>query len=172
MSIEKLRTEHNVETRWLHFPLHPKTPPEGIPMQELYRNRDPESTKAAGNHLKSAMADAGLPYNRRTRLDNSRMAQELGAWADTQPSGADFHDAVFEAYFVNDRTISDKDTLVDIAESVGLDSREARNVLDARSFSKLVSQDWDRAWSSEVSRYVFFHLQRNQHSQAALRIPR
>ena len=44
-----------------------------------------------------------------------------------------------------------KDTLVEIAESVGLDSREARNVLDARSFSKLVSQDWDRAWSDGVT---------------------
>ena len=120
-------------------------------MQELYRNRDPESTKAAGNHLKSAMADAGLPHNRRTRLDNSRMAQELGAWADTQPLGAAFHDAIFKAYFVDDRTISDKNTLVEITESVGLDGREARNVLDERSFSDMVTRDWDRAWSDGVT---------------------
>ena len=137
MSIEQLKAELDVETRWLHFPLHPKTPPEGIPMKELYRDRDPESTKAAGDHLKNAMTEAGLPYKRRTRLDNSRIAQELGAWADTQAGGAAFHDAIFKAYFVDDRSISDKDTLVEIAESVGLDGQEARTVLDERSLEVL-----------------------------------
>ena len=151
MSIEQLKAELDVETRWLHFPLHPKTPPEGIPMKELYRDRDPESTKAAGDHLKNGMAEAGLPYNRRTRLDNSRIAQELGAWADTQAGGATFHDAIFKAYFVDDRSISDKDTLVEIAESVGLDGQEARTVLDERSFSENVTGDWDRAWSDGVT---------------------
>ena len=151
MSIEQLKAELDVETRWLHFPLHPKTPPEGIPMKELYRDRDPESTKAAGDHLKNAMTEAGLPYKRRTRLDNSRIAQELGAWADTQAGGAAFHDAIFKAYFVDDRSISDKDTLVEIAESIGLDGQEARTVLDERSFSENVTRDWDRAWSDGVT---------------------
>ena len=120
-------------------------------MKELYRDRDPESTKAAGDHLKNGMAEAGLPYNRRTRLDNSRIAQELGAWADTQAGGATFHDAIFKAYFVDDRSISDKDTLVEIAESIGLDGQEARTVLDERSFSETVTRDWDRAWSDGVT---------------------
>ena len=120
-------------------------------MKELYKGRDPESTAAAGEHLKNAMAEAGLPYNRRTRLDNSRIAQELGAWADTQVGDATFHDAMFKAYFVDDRSISNKDTLVEIAESVGLDGQEARTVLDERSFSENVTRDWDRAWSDGVT---------------------
>ena len=151
MSIEQLKAELDVETRWLHFPLHPKTPPEGIPMKEFYRDRDSESTKAAGEHLRNAMAEAGLPYNRRTRLDNSRIAQELGSWADTQAGGTTFHDVMFKAYFVDDRSINDKDTLVEIAESVGLDGQEARTVLDERSFSENVTRDWDRAWSDGIT---------------------
>ena len=58
---------------------------------------------------------------------------------------------MFKAYFVDDRSINDKDTLVEIAESVGLDGQEARTVLDERSFSENVTRDWDRAWSDGIT---------------------
>ena len=120
-------------------------------MKDLYRGRNKEQAKATGDHLRTLMAEAGLPYERRTRLDNSRIAQEVGAWADTQPSGEAFHDAMFTAYFVDDRTISDTDTLVDIADSVGLDGAEVREVIRTRSFSSKVQADWDRAWGEGVT---------------------
>ena len=151
MSIEKLKENHDVTTSWVAFPLHPNTPPEGLLMKDLYKNRDPDQMKATGDYLKSQMAEAGLPYNRRTRLDNSRLAQELGAWADTQTGGAAFHDAMFTAYFVDDRNIGDLDELVAIAGSVGLDELEAREVLKQRSFSPTVTRDWERAWSEGVT---------------------
>lgn len=151
MSIEKLKENHDVTTSWVAFPLHPNTPPEGLLMKDLYKNRDPDQMKATGDYLKSQMAEAGLPYNRRTRLDNSRLAQELGAWADTQAGGDAFHDAMFTAYFVDDRNIGDADELVTIAGSVGLDELEAGEVLKQRSFSPNVTRDWERAWSEGVT---------------------
>lgn len=151
MSIDRLKDEHGVKTRWVHFPLHPETPLEGIPMKELHRNRDPEERKAAGDYLRSQMAEAGLAYNRRTMLDNSRLAQELGAWADTTDKADEFHDAMYKAYFVDDKRISDKETLVGIAESVGLDGAEARKMLETRMFSPQVNADWERAWSNGVT---------------------
>lgn len=140
-----------METRWLHFPLHPETPPEGIDMKDLYRNRDPEQAKAYGDHLRSMMEQAGLPYGRRKRLDNSRLAQELGAWADTQDYEGDFHDAMFKAYFVDERNIGDPETLIDIARSVGLDPDAAHEVLKERSFSPQVTADWNRAWENGIT---------------------
>ena len=120
-------------------------------MKDLYRNRDREQSKAYGDHLRALMAEAGLSYNKRARLDNSRIAQELGAWADTQMAGDDFHYAMFRAYFVDDRTISDRDTLIDIAGSVGLDRQEARNIIESRSFSAKVTEDWNRAWENGIT---------------------
>ena len=140
-----------MRTRWVHFPLHPETPPEGVDMKTLYQHRDPEERKAAGDHIRAAMAAEGLTYNRRTRLDNSRLAQELGAWADTQPGGEAIHDALYRAYFVEDRCISDLPTLVEIAEAVGLDGGEAAQVLKERSFSPKVTEDWERAWLNGVT---------------------
>ena len=30
MRIERLKREHYVKVEWVHFPLHPETPPEGM----------------------------------------------------------------------------------------------------------------------------------------------
>ena len=151
MSVDRLKQEKQVVIKWLHFPLHPETPPEGMLMKDLYRNRNREDAKAYGDHLRSLMAEAGLTYNRRTRLDNSRIAQELGAWADTRQSGDEFHYAMFKAYFVDDKTISDPGTLIEIAGSVGLDETEAEEVIRSRSFSPQVTSDWDRAWENGIT---------------------
>ena len=58
----------------------------------------------------------GLPYGERTMTYNSRLAQELGKWADTQPGGEALHDALFRAYFVEARDISQPAVLLEIAE--------------------------------------------------------
>ncbi len=120
-------------------------------MKDLYRNQNREEAKAYGDHLRTLMAEAGLEYNRRSRLDNSRLAQELGAWADTQSDSDAFHDAMFKAYFVDDRNIGEPETLVDIARSVGLNADAASSVIASRSFSPRVSADWERAWENGVT---------------------
>ena len=87
MRVEKLKQEFEVETVLVHFPLHPDTPLEGRSMAEFYasRNIDPEAAYA---RMKGLMDAEGLPYGRRTHTYNSRLAQELGKWTDTQPGGA------------------------------------------------------------------------------------
>jgi predicted DsbA family dithiol-disulfide isomerase len=91
------------------------------------------------------MAQEGLPYGQRTRTYNSRLAQELGKWADTQPGGERLHDALFRTYFVDNKNIGDIDTLVDIASSVGLSAEAARQVLETRQFQAAVDADWQRS---------------------------
>ncbi len=147
MRIEKLRQNFDVDTVWVHFPLHPETPVEGRSMADLYagRNVDPEAIYA---RMKGLMDAEGLPYGRRTHTYNSRLAQELGKWADTQPGGEAIHDALYKAYFVEARNIGDSDILVEIAQSVGLPGEEARAVLTKRRFKDAVDADWakSRQW--------------------------
>lgn len=88
------------------------------------------------------MHDAGLPYGDRSRTYNSRLAQELAKWAVTQTGGSTIHEALFRAYFVDGRNLAMIDVLVDIATGIGLDAAAARQVLEQRSFSPQVEQDW------------------------------
>ena len=101
--------------------------------------------------MQQLMEVEGLPFSARTHTYNSRLAQELGAWADTQPGGEAIHDALFRAYFVEGRNVSDLDTLVDIAGSVGLRAGEAREVLIGSGFKPAIDRDWDRSRAAGVT---------------------
>lgn len=150
MRIEKLKRAFEVETKLVHFPLHPETPAEGRSMAELYagRNVDPE---AMYRRMKELMDAEGLPYGRRTHTYNSRLAQELGKWADTVPGGEALHDALYRAYFVDTRNIGDPEVLVEIAQGVGLSAEEARAVLDQRRFKDAVDADWAKSHAYGVT---------------------
>ena len=131
-----------MKVEWVHFPLHPETPVEGgRSLADLFagRNLDLKSVHA---QMKARMDAEGLPYGERTHTYNSRLAQELGKWADTQPGGEALHDALFRAYFVEARDISQPSVLLQIAERVGLPVDEARRVLQDRTFKAAVDADW------------------------------
>ena len=142
MRIEKLKTVHNVKVEWVHFPLHPDTPAEGRALADLFAGRSPEQRKAMHAQMKARMEAEGLPYGERTMTYNSRLAQELGKWADTQPGGEAIHDALFRAYFVEARDISQPAVLLEIAQQVGLPVDGAREVLEKRTFKDAVDADW------------------------------
>ena len=127
----------------MHFPLHPETPAEGRTLADMF---GPGKDIAAMNaRMSGLMRQEGLPYNDRSYTYNSRLAQELGTWADTQEGGDAIHDKIYKAYFVDNKNVGDIDVLIAIAEDVGLSGDEARNVLEERSFEEAVDADWDKA---------------------------
>ena len=130
-----------MKIEWVHFPLHPDTPPEGLALTDLFRGRNVD-LRAMYAQMKARMDAEGLPYGERARTYNSRLAQELGKWADTQPGGEAIHDALFRAYFVDARDISRPEVLLEIAGQVGLSVEGAREVLERRTFKDAVDADW------------------------------
>ena len=130
---------------YVHFPLHPETPLQGQPLVDLFGG--PEALprlQAAQRRLQAAAQAEGLPLSERTMTYNSRLAQELGKWAESHGKGREFHAAVFRAYFVDGQNIADAPVLVKSAESVGLDAKEAARVVKERSFREAVDGDWVR----------------------------
>ncbi len=117
---------------------------EGQSLEDLFAGRGFD-IEAMNRRLEGLAEAEGLPYSRRTHTYNSRLAQELGAWAETQPGGAPIHDALFKAYFVDGENIGDVDFLVRLAESAGLDRDEARTVLEERRFKDAVDVDWEKS---------------------------
>jgi len=130
-----------VKIEWVHFPLHPETPAEGRSLEDLFRGRNVDR-KAMHAQMKARMDAEGLPYGDRTMTYNSRLAQELGKWADTQRGGEAIHDALFRAYFVEARDISQPEVLLDIVKEVGLPVDAACEVIEKRTFKDAVDADW------------------------------
>ena len=130
-----------MKIEWVHFPLHPETPAEGRALADLFAGRSLD-LRSMHAQMKARMTAEGLPYGERTMTYNSRLAQELGKWADTQPGGEAIHDALFRAYFVEALDISQPAVLLDIAGRVGLSRDGAREVLEQRTFKAAIDEDW------------------------------
>ena len=78
-----------MEVTLIHFPLHPETPVQGQSLEDLFAGRDMD-INAMYLRMKGLMDAEGLEYGPRTHTYNSRLAQELGKWADQQAdSGKD-----------------------------------------------------------------------------------
>jgi predicted DsbA family dithiol-disulfide isomerase len=139
-----LKRNFDIAVQWVFFPLHPDTPAAGRLLQDLFAGRGVD-LEARHKQMKELMDSEGLPYSRRTHTYNSRLAQELGKFADSQPGFEAIHNALYRAYFVTCRNIGDPEVLVEIAQSVGLPLDETRNVLAKRVFKDAVDSDWEKA---------------------------
>ena len=110
-------------------------------LEELFADQ-PVDVKQMMGHLRKTAEDQGLPFGERQKTYNSRLAQELGLWAESQNKGDAFHLAAFRAYFAEGKNLAKIPVLLDIAESVKLPPEEAKAVLETRSFRRAVDEDW------------------------------
>jgi predicted DsbA family dithiol-disulfide isomerase len=108
--------------------------------------------------LRQVARELNLPFGERKMTFNSRLAQEVGKWAEDQGRGDAFHHAVFLAYFLRGENIALQQVLHRICSSVGLDPAAAQAVLDQRSYREAVDQDWIRSREMGISAVPTFVL--------------
>jgi predicted DsbA family dithiol-disulfide isomerase len=142
--IDQLKKNYDIEVRWRAFPLHPETPEDGLTLEELFAGQ-PIDIKKIMARLKQVADELRLPLGERKKTYNSRLAQELAKWAESKAKGDEFHEAVFRAYFVDGKNIGNVDELVVLAKSIGLPEKEARAILELRTFREAVDSDWSRS---------------------------
>jgi predicted DsbA family dithiol-disulfide isomerase len=141
VSIERLKKEFDIRTFWRGHPFHPEIPENGILIEDLMGIPRGEIGRIASSMENKAM-EFGLSFKGPKKLFNTRLAQELGAWAQSEGKGDDFHNTAFRAYFVDGRDLSDKSVLTELAASVGLPEDKAKDVINNRLFKKEVDNDW------------------------------
>jgi predicted DsbA family dithiol-disulfide isomerase len=146
--VTKLQAANSLRITRTPFPLHPGTPQEGLLLSELLRGANLDGIHA---RLYALMDELDLRHGKRDRTFNSRLAQELAMWSDTQGDSAALHEALFEAYFVYSRNIAEPDVLLDCVDQAGLDLAAAHQVLVERSFSDTVDKAWQRARNMKIT---------------------
>jgi len=156
-----LKREYEIAIRWRAFPLHPDTPEEGLLLEQLFANYPVDVTKMMRKLHKTA-DDLGLPFGERERTYNSRMAQELGLWAESKNKGDVFHNAVFRAYFADGKNIAKIQVLLDLTESAGLPREEAAAVLATRAFKEAVDEDWVLSREKDITAVPTFVMKQDK----------
>lgn len=139
-----MQVEYEIGVRWTAFPLHPETPADGQTLEQLFAGQAVDLVQVM-DRLQQAAQEAGLPFTDRRMTYNSRLAQELGKWAEAEGRGEAYHRAVFQAYFVQGINIGKIEELLDLVRSLRLPEAEAEKVLRERTFKEAVDLDWTRS---------------------------
>jgi predicted DsbA family dithiol-disulfide isomerase len=108
--------------------------------------------------LSRTARELGLPFGKREKTFNSRLAQELGKFAEQQHRGDEYHLAVFKAYFADGINIGATTSLTDLGTSVGLPPEGIQEVLENRSFKEAVDKDWNRSYQMGVTAVPTFMM--------------
>ena len=125
--------------------------------EQLFAGR-PMDVQGIMQRMRQTAQALGLPFEEHDRLYNTRLAQELGLWAESRGKGEPFHNAVFRAYFAGGKNIGEIPLLVELAASVGLPGDAAEEVLIKRSFKAAVDEDWAVSRALQVTAVPTFIL--------------
>ncbi len=145
--------------KWRAFPLHPDTPDQGLSLEDLFKKKGMlVDVKAVVAKLQATAAKFGLPMGDRKMTYNSRLAQELGLWAETRGKGHAFHNEAFKSYFVRGENLAERSVLLSLISAVDLDVQEGEAVLEQRSFQDAVDADWELSRAKGVTAVPTFFM--------------
>ncbi len=163
IALEKFPHKDAVKVTWKSFQLDPnlKTQP-GISPKEHFATQKGISIQQVEDMYQqviNAAEDVNLTFNLdKSVVANSFNAHRLIQLAKTKNLGNEIEGKLFKAQFTEGKNIDDKDTLLEIGISIGLDEKEVKEVLASDTFSKEVQKDEADARSIGVGGVPFFVL--------------
>ena len=154
----------DVEVTWRSFELDPEGSREPISLTRLLAEKyDIDAVQAAERHTRTTSTAAGVGLELhldRALSGNTFDAHRVIHFACSRGLQADAQERLFRAYFSEGRPISDRETLAELAGSVGLDATEVRAMLAGDRFADEVREDELTASRFGITGVPFFVLDR------------
>ncbi|WP_170397856.1 DsbA family oxidoreductase [Ruegeria arenilitoris] len=149
--------------RWHPFELNPTMAPEGQNLREHIMEKygtTAEQSQQARDRLTQLGAELGFAFNfdDDSRMVNTFAAHQLLDWAESQGRQHPLKLALFQAYFTDQKDVSQTDVLLDAVAATGLDADAARSALESGAHVTAVRQKqefWTSRGISGVPSMVF-----------------
>ncbi|MFM1991449.1 MAG: hypothetical protein RJA99_4406 [Pseudomonadota bacterium] len=160
-TLERIPEAERPVVRWHPFQLNPDLPAEGIDRRQYLEEKFGGAERAAQiyERVRAAGRTAGLALDIDgiRRQPNTLDAHRLIDWAQQQGHDAEpLVEALFRAYFVENRFIGDRAELAAIAGEAGLDAQAARAMLDADDGAGAIAAADRRARALGITGVPFF----------------
>ncbi len=139
-ALAKLDGAVTAEIHFQPFELNPQMPPEGEDVGEhIAKKYGMSSAQLAQNQesIRQRGESLGFTFNmdRRSRIYNTFDAHRLLHWAELEGRHLPLKQALLRAYFTDGLDVSAHDVLASLAESVGLDAGQARQILSSHAYA-------------------------------------
>ena len=163
LALEKFPHKDAIKVNWKSFQLDPnlKTQPDVSPKEHFATQKGISIQEVEGMyaHVMDAAKDVNLEFNLdKSVVANSFNAHRLIQLAKTKNLGNEIEEELFKTQFIESKNIDDKETLLELGISIGLDEKEVREVLASEAFNKEVQKDEAEARSNGVGGVPFFVL--------------
>jgi predicted DsbA family dithiol-disulfide isomerase len=148
LALERIGSDVDAHILLHPFELNPDMPAEGesiVAYLGRKYGRTPEQIAETQAMIRARGAEVGFTFGRRDYVYNTFDAHRLLHWAGLENKQLPLKLALLQAYHTDGKATNDPDVLVSAAESVGLDGKQARTVLDSGAYADDVRLAEDRS---------------------------
>ena len=155
-ALEEAGVAPQTNLNWLPFELNPDMPKQGQNISEHIQQKygsTAEQSAANRENIMQRGLDVGYEFNFSDdgRIYNTFDAHRLLHWAKQFDLQTELKLAFFNLYFQQRKDPSDHATLIECAESVGLDPKPAKDVLESDRFTQEVREQQDQSQQHGIS---------------------
>ncbi|MBO1255968.1 DsbA family oxidoreductase [Alteromonas sp. 5E99-2] len=145
-ALTNLQGKLDASIQWHAFELSPDMPKEGQLLSDYMTERYGVTKEQSDQNREALLkrgSDVGFEfvYSDEKRIYNTFDAHRLIFWAKSQGKQTELKLALFTLYFQNMGDPSDHLSLLDTVESVGLDTTEAKRILDGDMYTQEVREE-------------------------------
>jgi predicted DsbA family dithiol-disulfide isomerase len=151
----------DVEVVWRSYQLQPdlETQPGKNAIAHLAESKGwtIDYSRQMHDYVVNLAKEVGLQYDfDKAVVANSFRAHALSHYAHEMGKGNEMEERLFQAYFINGENIDDLQTLLSIAEEIGLDKEISRTKLESGFYTAAVEKDIAAAQEAGVTGVPFF----------------
>ncbi|HMM10744.1 MAG TPA: DsbA family oxidoreductase [Bacteroidales bacterium] len=159
--LDKFPFKNLVETEWKSFQLDPfaETNPNKSTLEHLAEKKGISLKQASQMiaFITDMAQQVGLEFHfDRAVVVNTFKAHRLSHLAKKYRKQNELEEKLFAAYFTQGKNTDDNDTLLQLALEVGLDEKEAKEVLESEDYSDDVKYDIEQARQLRIQGVPFF----------------
>jgi predicted DsbA family dithiol-disulfide isomerase len=148
------------EVHFLPYELNPGTPAEGLDHKKHLAEKfgGTHALDQAHARLTALGKEASIDYrfDDILRTPNTLNAHRILWLAEKEGKGNGAHNAFFKAYFTEGKDLGNKETLVEVAVSAGLERHKVEKLLSGNGFEVEVREAEEKAYNLGVNGVPFF----------------
>ena len=130
-----LKQTESLDDDWFSWEIHPEVPKNGSPLQDVVQVANMAERRQRLNDLGEPV---GVRPGDKLFVPNTRLALCALEFAREQQKQHAWIDAVYQASFVAQKNISDREVLLDIAREINLDATALRQALEKETYLPLL----------------------------------
>ncbi len=141
------QSNQDIQLTWRPYMLDPTVPRDGKPYKDYMRAKfgdgPSDRFKAMRAHLETAGPDVGIDFkfDEIPMRPNTLNAHRLMRWAAGQDLSTEMAEALFQAFFTDQKDVGDANTLTEIAAATGLDADIIADLLGSDKDEAAVTEE-------------------------------